>query len=235
MKEKISIIIPAYNEEKLLLNTLLDYFSYFKKNFHAFEMIVVTNNCSDSTPMLAARFALSRKNVKHIDFPAYTGKGGAVMAGIRESSGAIVCFVDADNSTRPAELAKLILETRNGFEVVIGSRATQGSVLVPSQPILRRLLGLMFSMITNLLFGLGIHDTQCGAKVFSRKAVNAILGQNIRKGFEFDVQLLWIAKKNNMSIKEKGISWSNNEESKVRLLDPLKMLVSLLALRFKGE
>lgn len=234
-KQKLSLIIPAYNEEEKITATLREYHSFLSKAFPDSELIVVSNNCSDSTPGLAKEFASLNKNVIALDLPYYAGKGGAVAKGFEMARGTVVGFVDADNSTAPPEFLGLAREMEKGFDVVIGSRAVHDSVLAKPQPLSRRLLGKAFSVITNFLFGLGVTDTQCGAKVFSRKAVDELLKHEIRKGFEFDVQLLWIAKKSGFRIKEKGIVWRNSEGSKVGFLDPFKMLVGLLSLRLKGK
>ena len=121
-------------------------------------------------------------------------------------------------------------EKRGG--ITIGSRAMKDSVLVKKQPFARQLLGKAFSAIVELLFSLNIKDTQCGAKVFTKSTVKLFLKQPAMNGFAFDVQLLWIAKRNGIPIKEIGVKWENNEDSKVGFFEPLRMLLGLVKLRF---
>ncbi|MEK6957768.1 MAG: glycosyltransferase [archaeon] len=234
MAKKLSIVIPAYNEEKNIVPTVKSYYNFFSENLPDFEIIVVVNNSSDKTFDLASKFSAGRPEIAVLNFDFYTGKGGAVIEGFRACKGNLAGFADADDSTVPSEFFRLVKCCDEGFDVVIGSRSVNDSVIRKKQPLYRRILGSGFRFITNLLFGLGINDTQCGAKVFSRKTLELLLREKISKGFEFDVQMLWIAKRNGLRIKEKGIRWSDNADSKVGFFEPLKMLIGLLRLRFGG-
>ncbi len=228
--KSISIIIPAYNEEKRISSTLNSYLEFLSPKKIKYEIIVVANNCSDKTVEIAKKFQKKNKNVKVMDLPYYTGKGGAVIEGFKKAKNEIICFADADNSTKPSQI--LMLATMIGkYDAVIGSRAMPDSKIINPQPMFRVFLGKCFSILTNTLFGFGIIDTQCGAKAFSKKAVNLILQHKISKGFEFDVQILWIMKKAGLQMIEKGIEWENNPDSKVGFLDPLKMFFSIIKLR----
>lgn len=229
--EKISIVIPAYNEERVISGTLSAYHKFFSGAGADFELIVVSNNCSDSTPELAKKFSRGRRSVLCLSLPYYTGKGGAVLEGMKKASGGVVCFADADGSTGPRDIMMLAQVVRQGCDAAVGSRAVKGSIITKWQPLPRRALGFFFRSIVDLLFGLGIRDTQCGAKAFSRRAVDLFTGSNIAKGFEFDVQLLWICKRNGLSINEVGVKWENGADSKVGALDPLRMLAGLVRLR----
>ena len=230
----VSIVIPAYNEEKRILGTLESYFRLLSGRFWRFEIIVVANNCGDNTAEFSRDFASSHKGVSVLEFKHYTGKGGAVIEGFRKAKGEIIGFVDADNSTKPEEFFRLFSALQQGFDVAVGSRGLPDSELVKKQPLHRLMLGKAFHSIVEALFGLGIYDTQCGAKVFRRPVVEKILCEKVSSGFEFDVQMLWIAKRAGFRIKEVGIAWENSEDSKVSLSDPLKMLFGLARLRAKG-
>ncbi|MFH1391986.1 MAG: glycosyltransferase [Candidatus Diapherotrites archaeon] len=232
MKGKVSIVVPVFNAEKIVLHTLNAYYNFYSKNLPNFEIIAVVNNCSDDSLKIVSEFAKSRKEMSVMNFDYYTGKGGAVIEGFKKAKGEIIGFVDQDNSVVPKEFLKLIHEFKNGFDVVIASRAVNDSVLLKAQPIYRQILGKTFNAIVNLFFDLRVNDSVCGAKIFSKKAVNLFLKEKIVKGFEFDVQLLWIAKKNGFNIKEKGIAWSNYEASTMGFTDPFKMFISVLKLRF---
>ncbi|MCR4336103.1 MAG: glycosyltransferase [archaeon] len=232
MNSKVSIVIPVFNAEKIVLHTLNAYYTFFSKNQPNFEIIAVVNNCADDSLKIVSEFAKSRKEMSVMNFDYYTGKGGAVIEGFKKAKGEIIGFVDQDNSVVPKEFLKMINEFENGFDAVIASRAVKDSVLLKAQPMYRQILGKTFNVIVNLFFDLKVNDSVCGAKIFSKKAVDLFLKEKIVKGFEFDVQLLWIARKNGLNIKEKGISWSNYEASTMGFTDPFKMFISVLKLRF---
>lgn len=230
---KISLIIPAYNEENRITKTIQDYYQYLENNFSDFELIVVCNNCSDSTPEVVQKLAKKLKRLKCLNFPFYTGKGGAVREGFRAARFELIGFVDADNSTVPKEFDKLVraIEKYN-LDCSFGSRSLKESVLLVKQPFYRRVLGKVFSIMVQLLFGLGVKDTQCGAKLFKKKAIKTILPELKIKGFAFDVEILWKLKKCGFSYKEIPIAWKNDFESKVGFSAPLKMFRELIKIRF---
>ena len=228
---KLSIIIPAYNEEKRIQSTLFDYYNYFKRIYKDdFEIIVVCDGCKDRTPEIVKDFG--KKNVKLLEFPNRLGKGGGVIEGFKVAKGSIIGFTDADGSTSAEEFEK-ILNYIGKYDCAIGSRATKGSKLLVKQTIIRRFLGWIFRNYVNLLFNLGIKDTQCGAKVF-KKEVKSIINHMKIKGFAFDVELLYRLKNNGFSIIEVPIKWRNCEESKVRFKHVFDMFWTLLKFRFSS-
>lgn len=230
LQKELSVIIPAYNEEKRIKGTIDDYYEFFSAKKFNFEIIVVANNCSDNTASVARQ--KKSKNIRVVEIKHYTGKGGAVIGGFKLADAKLIAFVDADNSSKPQELLRLIEKIKEGFDVAVGSRVLEGSQIKVHQPFFRVFIGRIFSIISNTLFGLSIIDTQCGCKVFRREVVAKILKEKISDGFEFDVQLLWIAKQNGKKIAEVPIKWSNAKDSKVGILDPLKMLIGLVRIRF---
>ena len=160
-----SLVIPAYNEENRI--------THFIDSIHAFdgELIVVC----DGTDRTADH---------------RLGKGGGVLAGLREARAPLVGFVDADGSTGIGEMLRLFsfLQASDG---AIGSRWVDGSDMKVKQGILRQAESRCFNLLIRILFGLSFHDTQCGAKVFTRAAIDAVLPSMTSRGFEFDVELLW--------------------------------------------
>ncbi len=231
--KRISLIIPAYNEEKRITKTAKAYYAYLQKNFPDFELIIVCNNCSDNTPEIVQRLSKKLEKLKYLNFSYYTGKGGAVVEGFKKAHYELVGFVDADNSTTPEEFDKLVRAIeKDGVDCAFGSRALRESVLIIKQPFHRRLSGRMFSIIVRLLFGLGVKDTQCGAKLFKKYAIKKILPELRIKGFAFDVEILWKLKKHGFTYKEIPIAWKNDFESKVGFSAPLKMFRELIKIRF---
>ncbi|MFH0955531.1 MAG: dolichyl-phosphate beta-glucosyltransferase [Candidatus Micrarchaeota archaeon] len=227
--ESFSIIIPAYNEEKRIAQTLDSYYSFFSKKKSDFEIIVVANNCSDNTAGVVNSFSKGKKNVRLLDVPRKIGKGGAVKRGFALAAKPVVAFVDADNSTPPQEFLK-ILSGLSKADIAIGSRALSGSKIL-NQPEYRKFLGRSFNFLVNFLFGLPLNDTQCGAKVFSKKTVPIM--QSVESGFfEFDVELLWRAKKKGFTILEVPIVWTDAAESKIGFMTVPSMFLGLLRIRF---
>lgn len=231
---KLSLIIPAYNEEKRLEKTALEYHSALNKSkeINDFEIILVSNNCSDSTPKICE--ALSRKaNFVHLDYPYKIGKGGAVLKGFEHARFDYLGFVDADNSTTSKEFLKLLTPfEKKEIGAAIGSRKESGSKLIVKQPIHRRMLGDAFAGVRETLFHLGVKDSQCGAKIFKKNALGKL--DNCETGWAFDVDLLYRVKKNGYSIAEVPIEWKDNPTSKVKMFTPIEMFFALLKIRFKN-
>lgn len=231
-QNSFSLIIPAYNEEKQVKSILESYYSYLKNKGNDFEIIVVCNNCSDATPKIATDVAKGKDEIKVLNFSFYTGKGGAVLRGFKAAKNKVFGFTDCDSSTQPKEFDKLFAELHS-YDAVIASRALPSSrVKKPSA--VRVVLGAMFRVITKLLFAVKINDTQCGAKIFKKKAIESILPQVKTVGWAFDVELLYRLKKKGYKIKEVGITWNNSQESKVGFLAPFSMFWELLKIRFQN-
>ncbi len=225
-----SLVIPAYNEEKRVKKIVEAYYAYLKQGFKNFELIIACNNCSDTTPKIARELAKGRKEIKVLNFPGYTGKGGAVLQAFKVTSKGILGFTDCDQSTQPKQFDKLFAQLPE-FDAVIGSRAMPDSRVINSSPV-RTVLGRIFSLITKILFSFNFNDTQCGAKIFKREAVLAVLPSIKTTGWAFDVELLWKMRQNGSRIKEVGITWQNSPESKVGFSSPFSMLLELLKMRF---
>lgn len=230
----ISLIIPAYNEEKRILSTLREYYKFFEKRKEDFEILVVANNCTDKTPQIAGNFSASKKRSRLYSIPQKIGKGGAIKIGFEKSNGDWVCFVDADNSTPPAEFGKVLEAAKKHNCVAIASRGIAGSE-VSNSPVYRSILGRGFHFLVNLIFGLGIRDTQCGAKVFPAKVAKALIKEGFSSGWEFDVELLLKCRKKNIRIIEIPVIWTEYGDSKLNLLSIPEMFLGLLKMRLSGK
>jgi len=212
-----SLIIPAYNEENRIKDTLEAYRDELHKSSIDFEIIVEMDGCTDRTPEIVKELATKFPEIKFIEFKERLGKGGGILKGFEVAKGSIVGFVDADCSVPPQEFVKLLKEIKNGFDGAIASRRAEGSI-VKNQPLLRKVLSKCFNIYVRLMFGLPFKDTQCGAKVFRREVLEKILPQLNMKGFAFDVNLLYLVHKHGFKIKEVGVSWIDKYGSKVKIL-----------------
>jgi glycosyltransferase involved in cell wall biosynthesis len=231
----LSIIIPAYNEANRIAKTLQEYLTFFNKNLKdEFEIIVILNGCKDKTLEVVESFAKQDESIKHVDIKNPIGKGGAVIEGYKTASAKDFAFVDADNSTTASELYKLF-QTKNlykNIDCIIGSRNLDGSI-VKGKNSFRNFLSWGFNTFTNLLFNLNIKDTQCGAKIVSKKMIDKIIPDLFTSDLAFDINLLVAIKKNAGQILEMPIEWTDEENSSIK--NPLKtslvMALSVIRLR----
>ena len=227
---KLSIIIPAWNEEKRIGRTLIQYIKYFSKKYD-FEILVITDGCKDKTEEIINNLPLDLSSLKHLSFPEKLGKGGAIIEGIREAQGMYIAFTDADGSTPPEELEKLIV-IADGWDGVIGSRWLDKSLVLKRQSLTRRLASRGFNVLVRLLFGLHYNDTQCGAKVFNNFAILDVVEELGLMNFAFDVDLLFRLNRKGYRVREVPIAWSHDDDSCLKLKKVVPaMFFSLMGLR----
>lgn len=235
MEEKeihLSVIVPAYNEERRLPKTLRAIYDYLKKQNYTSEIIVVSDGSRDRTAEVTRNLMPEMPILKLIDNKENHGKGYVVRQGLLESKGRCRLFTDADNSTSIEHVEKFWPEFEKGFEIIIGSRDIKGAVIPVPQPWWRRKLGDIFNLIVQFLTGLwGIWDTQCGFKGFTAKACQEILPKCKIDRWAFDPEILVVARKLRYKIKEVPVTWINEAESKVKFKGMVKMLFELLQVR----
>ena len=221
-----SLVIPAYNEENRI-QSLFDEITGFEG-----ELIVVCDG-SDRTADCVSRIAGSRKDliIRCLTFDHRLGKGGGVIEGLKAAQAPLVGYFDADGSTSIGEMQRLFSHLSRS-DGAIGSRWVPGSTLRVRQGILRRMESRAFNLLIRLLFGLTYNDTQCGAKVFKKTAVDTVLPQMTSRGFEFDVELLWRLGRAGYTVTEVPIVWQNKGDSRVQKRDMIRMLKGLFAIRF---
>ncbi|HVP96979.1 MAG TPA: dolichyl-phosphate beta-glucosyltransferase [Methanoregula sp.] len=222
---RYSLVIPAYNEEKRIAG-LFDAIPQFDG-----ELIVICDG-SDHTADVIGDIAEKRPDlcIRCIRFPSRLGKGGGVIAGFRAARAPLIGYVDADGSTGIDEMIRLFGHL-GPVDAAMGSRWIPGSMPAIRQSWARRLESRGFNFLIRSLFGLSFHDTQCGAKVFKKSAVDAVLPYLISQGFEFDVELIWRLLRAGARIEEVPIAWQNKGDSRVRKGDMLRMFFGLLRIR----
>lgn len=229
----LSVIIPAYNEEKRLPNTLQETDKYLKNQSYDYEILVIDNGSKDKTAEVVRNLEGTIKGLKLFSGNFGQGKGAAVKKGMQEAQGEFCLFTDADNSTSVDQVEKMWPEFQKGYGVVIGSRDIKGAILDPPQPFLRNfILGEGFKLYRKIIIGLwGIQDTQCGFKAFSKEAAKEIFPKVKIMDFAFDVEVLLLAKRAGHKIKEIPVYWKNDLESKVKFKSILKMALDMLRIR----
>ncbi len=230
----LSVIIPAYNEEKRLPKTLEEINKYLIQQIYDYEILVVDNGSADKTAEIVKDLENRIKGLKLIEGLASRGKGFAVKKGMLEAKGDFRIFTDADNSTSVDQAERMWPEFEKGYDVVIGSRDIKGAVLDPPQPWIRKIfLGEGFKFYRKIIIGLwGVEDTQCGFKGFTKKAAEDIFPKLRILNFAFDPEILVIAKKMGYKIKEIPIYWKNDLESKVKLKSMLKMALDIFKIKW---
>lgn len=225
---KISIVIPAYNEEKRIGKSLETIISYMNDNHSDYEILVVDDGSSDKTNELVSGF----DKVTFFQQEKNMGKGAAVRRGMLEAKGDILVFSDADLSTPIYELKKVLSGIEEGYDIVIGSRALQNELVKKHQPWYRETMGKTFNKIVQFLVFSGIKDTQCGFKGFKKHAAKNIFAKARIDGFAFDVEVLYLASKLGYKVKEVPVEWYNDERSTVHpIIDSIKMILEILKIR----
>ena len=227
---KLSLVIPAYNEEKRIDRTLDSYLKYFSKKLD-YEIIIVINNSKDNTLNIVKKFSKKNKKIKYLNFNQSIGKGGAILEGFKLAKGDLIGFVDADMATPPSSFYDLVLNINN-YDGIIASRWIKGSKINVKQPLLKRIGSRVFNFLVKLLFNLNFKDTQCGAKLFKKYVVKNVLNDIGITKWAFDVNLLYSIKKKNYHIKEIPTEWNAIEISHFNLFRAMPgMFLGLIRLR----
>jgi glycosyltransferase involved in cell wall biosynthesis len=228
---KLSIIVPAYNEEQRLRPALEEYLRFFLPRYgDAVEILVVVNGSTDRTEQVAHETAAGDPRVRVIVEPARVGKGGAVQLGFAAARGELVGFVDADGSTPPAAFQDLV-DKIGDAGAIIASRWHRDSVITP-QPLSRRIASRLFNGLVRLLFRLPITDTQCGAKVFTASAIHEVLPKLGVTQWAFDVDLLFHLQQAGYRIKEIATVWNDKAGSRLHVFTAsIEVVLALIRLR----
>lgn len=230
----VSIVIPAYNEESHIGATIRTIDEYASRKPWRLEVIVVDDGSDDKTVGEAERSAeMAEAPVRLLRNRVNRGKGYSVRRGMLAARGDFVLFSDADLSTPIYELDRFLQEACGGYDVVIGSRALRNSRIELHQPLYRELMGKAFNLTLRSLGLSHFRDTQCGFKLFSRRAVEMIFPLAKIDRFAFDVEILLIAQRLGLEIKELPVHWRDSLPSRVSLCqDSLQMLFDALKVRF---
>ena len=214
-KPFLSVIIPAYNEADRLPITLIDVDKHLSQQEYDYEIIVVNDGSKDQTAEVVGKFANLINNLRIINNPDNRGKGAVVRQGMLAAKGNWRVFMDADNSTSVIEFNKMLPYLKEGYEVVIGSRAVRGAKLQPAQPIYRPIFGKLGNIFIQLVLLRGIWDSQCGFDCFSEVSANRIFPSMKISRWGFDVEALALARAMGYKIKELPVTWANDRRSHV--------------------
>ena len=229
----LSIVIPAYNEETRIAQTLDTVVKYMEGQDYSWEVIVADDGSQDGTAGLVEAAAEANPGIRLVRL-SHRGKGWAVRGGMLEARGQYRFLADADLSMPIEQLERFLPSGPADFDIAIGSREAPGARRF-HEPFRRHLMGRAFNFMVRLLAVKGISDTQCGFKCFEAHAAETLFPLQRAQGFGFDVEILFLAQRLGMRIKEVPIDWYYHEGSKVKpLRDSFLMLKDLLSVRWNS-
>lgn len=235
---RLSIVVPAYNEESHIGPTLSELLRFAQGRFGNAEILVVDDGSTDRTALIVREVAGGRDGnlprVAVLSHMRNLGKGAAVRTGVLAASGDIVLFTDADLSA-PIDGAAGLLEPilRNECDIAVGSRALDRRLIGVRQSRFREMAGRVFNWLVRICTGLAIRDTQCGFKAFRRSVMEPVFRAQRIEGFAFDVEVLYIARKRGLRIREIPVRWNHVEQTKVSLVrDSVRMFRDVVAVRW---
>lgn len=228
----LSLIVPAFNEEKRLPDTLRLVGEYFSETGYEYEIIIVDDGSTDGTINAVKNMGLRSGNTRLLVNGANRGKGYSVKRGMMAAKGRYVIFSDADLSTPIEETGNLLRCIDGGYDISVASRGMPESDIRVHQPFYREFMGKAFNLFVRLFILKGIKDTQCGFKCFRGEIIREIFERQRMERFSFDVEILYIAKKLGYTIREVPVRWFNEANSRVSILrDSARMLFDLVMIR----
>lgn len=228
----VSVVIPAFNEEKNIYSTLEEIGRYFKDRGHSHEVIVVDDGSLDNTCQHAQSASIFFNSFQLIKNAENKGKGNAVKKGVNAARGEYVLFMDADNSTSIYELDKFLPYLKEGYDIVMASRRLKDSMVDQAQPFMRAAMGMVYIILSRLILGIKFSDFNCGFKAYSNKKAKFLFSKQRMDDWSFDTEILFIAVKNGFKIKEAPVRWVHKSTSKVKpIRDGIKSFVSLVKIK----
>ena len=230
----MSVVIPAYNEEKRIGKTVSEVHSFFQKKGMEHEIIVVDDGSTDHTREVAGKAGKPLRQFRVLEHENNLGKGVALKTGVMKATGDWILITDADLSVPLGEFDKLWKTVREGYDVAIASRS-KGATILRSQGVLRGSFGKLFRLFVKLLVIGGVSDTQCGFKLFERRIGQRAFSQVVSNGVLTDIEFLLAAHQGGAKIREIPVVWSHNPETKIpyTLFSSLAVFWELLLIKMR--
>jgi dolichyl-phosphate beta-glucosyltransferase len=233
--ERLSVVVPAFNEARRLPATIEAMVAFAETRLEAAEILIVDDGSTDDTRQvaeaLAARLGSKKVRLAVLGRAQNLGKGASVREGMLAASEPWVLMSDADLST-PIEDLDTLASAGDGAQVVFGSRAAKGAQVIKHQPLYRELMGKTFNKLVRVIVTGGIRDTQCGFKLFSRDAAQAIFSRAKVDRFAFDVEVAYLARKLGLTVREVPVRWENSPATTVHAIrDSARMFADLWRIR----
>ncbi|MBT98203.1 MAG: glycosyl transferase [Dehalococcoidia bacterium] len=228
----LSVVIPAFNEEPRIAETLAKVTGYLAAQDYEWEVVVADDGSTDHTAQLVGRVIVEHSNVRILRL-RHGGKGWAVKNGMLAAEGQYRLLCDADLSVPIQQVERLLPPNGPDSDIVLGSREADGAARI-GEPVRRHVMGRLFNLFVSRLAVPGLADTQCGFKCFRGETAQNLFPRLTIDGFAFDVELLHLARKLGTSFSEVGIDWYYRSQSKVRpVQDSLSMTLDLIKIRWR--
>jgi dolichyl-phosphate beta-glucosyltransferase len=228
-----SIILPAYNESARIAATLDKILAHATQRGWSLEILVVNDGSSDTTADIVCEYARKHAVLRLLENPGNRGKGYSVRNGMLHAKGEILLFSDADLSSPIEEADSLFAAIGEGADIAIGSRWVDRRLQIRRQPLYRRLFGRIFNLALRIILGLQFKDTQCGFKAFTRRSAQTIFPLQKIERWGFDPELLFLAAKFGLVVREVPVAWSHREGTRIHpLRDGIRMFGELLRIRW---
>ena len=230
----LSIIIPSYNEESRLPATLERIAEYLSSYGREAEVLVVDDGSKDGTAAVAEYFRIKIPTLRVVSNGVNRGKGYSVRHGMQEAHGRIALFTDADLSA-PIEEAGKLIDALDTYDLAIGSRAMDRSLISVHESPFREFAGIIFNKIVRSILWLPFVDTQCGFKAFRRERCGILFEQQKIEGFGFDPELLFLARRHGLRVVEIPVRWGHSPATKVSMLhDSIQMFIDVFTIRWNS-
>jgi len=214
---KLTIVIPAYNEEDRIVTTLDKTIAYLGEQPYSSEVLVVSDGSTDRTGDVVRSYTPPESvDVQFLEYRPNRGKGYAVRYGMLRGEGDIVMFMDADYSVPVQELEKALSHIENGFDIAIASRALSESIIHQHQNVPREISAKIYTLIQTVYLGIAYRDTQCGFKVFTRDAARCLFQRQKLHSVIFDPEILWLAKHMKFRVAEFQVTWTHVGDSRIQ-------------------
>lgn len=228
----LSIVIPAYNEESRIEGTLRQVVGFLRDRPYSWEVLVVDDGSTDATARLVGEFSATHPNLRLLSL-RHGGKGWAVKHGMLRATGQYRMQCDADLSMPIEQAERMLPPQTQGVDIAVGSREAPGARRI-GEPSHRHLMGRVYNTLVRALAVPGVRDTQCGFKCFRGDVVPELFGRQVMEGFAFDVEVLFLARKAGLVVREVAIDWYYRERSKVHPIgDTIAMTRDLLKIRWR--
>ncbi len=231
---ELSLIVPAFNEASRIGPSLESIAAYLHAQPHTWELLIVDDGSRDQTSEVVIKYIDGIPGARLIGYHPNKGKGFAVRTGVLASKGQWIVFLDADLSTPPDEIANALRYLQAGDDMVIGSRALRESQIERRPPLFRRFASFVFDTVKHLIVGLWQYaDTQCGFKAYRAGAARPLYERSIIDRFMFDVEILYLAGRAGLKVREMPVHWADAPGSKVRFWEGIyHMFKDLVRIRW---
>ncbi|KKQ52140.1 hypothetical protein A2865_03335 [Candidatus Woesebacteria bacterium RIFCSPHIGHO2_01_FULL_39_17] len=231
-KLTLSIVIPAYNEEKIIKMSLGKIIDYLKVKRYDWEIVVADDGSVDKTKDLIKNLTHKNKRIKLVRLPQNKGKGGALKKGILAAKGKYIIFMDADLSVDLGNIDIFLKQLKKESPVVIASRRVKGAEIEVHQPWHREVMGRVFTFLTRILMQVNVADFTCGFKGFTNEAAKKIFSKSLINRWAYDAEIMFLSNKFGYKIRQMPIVWKNRGDTRVRLKNVIfESFMDLLKIR----